>query len=404
MMNIIFLGGFFPEDVLKEVVSKSKQVVQNASNNFQWAFINGLKQNLNNGLTLITAPFIGYYPFYYSDLYFQNSYFSFDNKSENVIVGFLNVPVLKNIFKYYNIHKHLNQNCSKYLENNVIIIYSLNLAYLAAAFKVKKNNPSIKVYLIITDLPDYPADCSLFYRLYLKYIEKKFVYDCIHKADGFVLLTDKMAKHLPISNKPWVRVEGLYDVSSETDCSNFKKEEYKTILYTGTLDFRYGITNLLDAFNQIKEDNYRLWICGGGVGQEAVVKACEKDSRIKYFGTVGKQKIIELQKKATILVNPRNNLGDYNSFSFPSKTMEYFASGTPTLLYRLDGIPQEYFQYCYTIDDNSIVSFTEAIKNVLKKTPLELEEKGKKARNFILNTKTSFIQCKKVIDMINNYK
>ena len=99
---------------------------------------------------------------------------------------------------------------------------------------------------------------------------------------------------------------------------NFKKEEYKTILYTGTLDFRYGITNLLDAFNQIKEDNYRLWICGGGVGQEAVVKACEKDSRIKYFGTVGKQIIIELQKKATLLVNPRNNLGDYNSFSFPS--------------------------------------------------------------------------------------
>jgi hypothetical protein len=138
MKNIIFLGGFFPEDVLKEVVSKSKQVVQNAANNFQWAFINGLKQNLNNGLTLITAPFIGYYPFYYSELYFQNSYFSFDDKSENVIVGFLNVPVLKNIFKYYNIHKHLNQICSKYLENNVIIIYSLNLAYLAAAFKVKK--------------------------------------------------------------------------------------------------------------------------------------------------------------------------------------------------------------------------------------------------------------------------
>ncbi len=139
------------------------------------------------------------------------------------------------------------------------------------------------MYLIITDLPDYPADCSLFYRLYLKYFEKKFVYDYIHKADGFVLLTDKMAKHLPISNKPWVRVEGLYDVSSETDCSNYKKEEYKTILYTGTLDFRYGITNLLDAFNQIKEDNYRLWICGGGVGQEAVVKACEKDSLIIVY-------------------------------------------------------------------------------------------------------------------------
>jgi glycosyltransferase involved in cell wall biosynthesis len=277
------------------------------------------------------------------------------------------------------------------------------LPYLKAALKLKKRNPSVKICLIITDLPDYPADCSFLYRLYLKYFEKKIVFDCIRKADAFVLLTDKMAKHLNIGYKPWVRIEGLYDNVNETDFINVKKEQYKTILYTGTLDLRYGIDKLLEAFSQIEEDNYRLWICGGGeIGKNLVIKASEKDTRIKYFGIVVKDTIVELQKKATILVNPRNTEGEYNEFSFPSKTMEYFASGTPTLLYKLAGIPEEYFKYCYTVDDNSIDSFAEAIKRVCEMEPLNLMRKGKKARDFILNSKTSLIQCEKVVKMLNN--
>ena len=52
MEDIVFLGGFFPKDVLREITKKSKGVIQNAANNFQWAFINGLDQNLGQNISI----------------------------------------------------------------------------------------------------------------------------------------------------------------------------------------------------------------------------------------------------------------------------------------------------------------------------------------------------------------
>ena len=38
-------------------------------------------------------------------------------------------------------------------------------------------------------------------------------------------------------------------------------------------------------------------------------------------------------------VNPRQNNEEFTKYSFPSKTMEYLASGVPVVAYKLDGIP-----------------------------------------------------------------
>ena len=41
-------------------------------------------------------------------------------------------------------------------------------------------------------------------------------------------------------------------------------------------------------------------------------------------------------------MNPRSADAEYTKYSFPSKTIEYLATGVPVVMNRLPGIPEEY--------------------------------------------------------------
>lgn len=401
-MNIIFLGGFFPEQYTSLIINKSKLQVQNAANTFQWTFIKGLEQNLNRPIKLITALFIGWYPKYYKDLIISKAYFSNNDEAvSGVMVGFLNLPLIKNIFKFLNLKIAINQLITT-ANRNVIYIYSIARPYLKAALEVKSKNPNIVICVIITDFYDWKENNSLFNKFSLKSIISSKNLKLLDKVDCFVVLTDETANYLNLKHKPWIRIEGMYDERACRPIENILNDNVtKIILYTGTLEFPYGIKELLEAFNLIKSKDYRLWICGAGTGKKIVQSRAKKDERITYFGIVDKEKIMELQSKATILVNPRNTIGEYNKYSFPSKTMEYFASGTPALLYKLNGIPEEYFNYCYTVRDNEVETLSKAIYDTCQLDPTILKKKGESARDFILKNKIAKIQCGKVLNMIN---
>ena len=403
-MNLIFLGGFFPKQYISSILKKSKLQIQNAANNFQWAFINGLEQNLDQPIKLITAPFIGWYPKFYKDLIIRTKYLTNKNNIDvGIMVGFLNLPQIKHVFRFLNLYKNLKKLLSS-TQENIIIVYSLDFSLLKSALLLKKNNPKLKICVIITDCYDYNENSNKFHKLYLKYIYNPILNNFLSQIDLFVVLTDKIVDLLKLQNKPWVRIEGIFDENSNIQKININKNRsIKIVLYTGTLEYPYGIKQLLDAFKLIEDPDYRLWICGGGTGITLVNNRALYDNRIQYYGIVSTEKITELQAAATILVNPRNNIGEYNKYSFPSKTIEYLASGTPTLIYKLDGIPEEYFDYCFTVKDNEINSLANAIYCTCQMNPSFLKEKGENARNFILANKTAKIQCGKVMKMIESF-
>ena len=408
LMNLLFVGGFFPEQFTTYILNKSKLQVQNAANSFQWAFIKGLEQNLKSPIKLITAPFIGWYPKYYSDLFCSaKSFLNNEDLNSGFMVGFINLPIIKNIFRFFNLYSAITKFLS-HNEQNVLIVYSIDFSILKAAISVKRRNPNTSICVIITDCYDWKENKSYLHKLKLKNVFKPLPLKLLSEVDCFVVLTDKMVDYLKLGNKPWVRIEGLYNDNRNNHFASIHKDTtFKIVLYTGTLEYPYGILELLEAFKLIKSEDYRLWICGSGSGSQMVINCAKADERITYYGIVDRQKIDELQSKATILVNPRNTIGEYNKYSFPSKTMEYLASGTPALLYKLDGIPDEYFDYCYTVEDNKVESLAKAIFDICQLDPTILKSKGLTAREFIIKNKNSTIQCNKVLEMItklNNKK
>jgi glycosyltransferase involved in cell wall biosynthesis len=207
-----------------------------------------------------------------------------------------------------------------------------------------------------------------------------------------------MRDRLPVKKDSWLLMEGIYDESKRLEKTI--KSEHKVVLYTGNLSKRYGILELLNAFRQIEDDNYRLWICGNGDGKEDVISMAMMDKRIEYKGVLSHDEVLLLQKQATILVNPRSSAGEYTKYSFPSKTMEYLASGTPTIMCHLPAIPKEYDDYLFYFTDESAEGIKDKIVEVCSKSNDELMSFGKKAADFILNNKTPKIQMGRVLSFI----
>ena len=179
-------------------------------------------------------------------------------------------------------------------------------------------------------------------------------------------------------------------------------ESIKNILYTGTLHRKFGILNLVDAFMNTSNENYRLQICGIGDSESEICEAAKKDHRICFLGKVDREKILELQLKATVLVNPRQNNESFTKYSFPSKNIEYLSSGTPVIAYMLDGMPLEYRDYIISPENNSIQALTKVIEMVCQLSYLERKQIGDKGKYYVINEKNSKKQTKKIVDMINN--
>ena len=75
-------------------------------------------------------------------------------------------------------------------------------------------------------------------------------------------------------------------------------------------------------------------------------------------------------------------------------------SGTPMIGYKLEGIPEEYYDYYYTIPDMSLESMREVISNVLSSPNSVLFNKAQSAYSFIVNNKTAKSQIKRLVDFL----
>src|SRR5699024_551254 len=114
-----------------------------------------------------------------------------------------------------------------------------------------------------------------------------------------------------------------------------------------------------------------------------------------------RKKILELQKTSTVLINPRPNNEEYTKYSFPSKIMEYMSSGRPMIAYKLDGMPEEYLKYFYPVTETqSGDGLYNTLRDVLSKTPDELDKKGSCAKEFVLTLKNKKTQTFKILDLL----
>jgi len=318
-------------------------------------------------------------------------------------VGFINLPIIKqiciSIMMFINILVWLVKN---YNDKEKIIIYDgayvslIPLISLATfLFRCKKVPIICDIYSYMANVNDSRENISFKTRIVSKVISW-----FLSQADGYVFLTDEMAKVINTKNKPYIVVEGIVDNSPKI-FENKKTNKKKIIMYAGALKKEYGLENLIKGFMDFNNKEAELWIFGAGSYSNDIINYQKKDCRIKFYGSVSNEEILEKEQQATLLINPRPIDKEFVKYSFPSKNMEYMASGTPVLTTKLPGMPKEYYDYIYTIDGNDASSITNALKGVFHNNLESLKEKGKKAQEFVLEKKNNVFQSKRIIEFCN---
>lgn len=321
-----------------------------------------------------------------------------NGKSLDINVEYKNIRYFDILSKRRAMVKEAKKWAKAQTDDLTVFVYSMHTPFLAAALSIKKILPNTKIVLLVPDLPQFMDLGMSKIKKVLKAIDWRYIKSAISKIDKFVLYSKHMAEFLGLKKEKWCVLEGSIN---EADVLEEKpqKGEKKAVMYSGVTDLRYGIPELLDAFNLIEDENYELWITGTGNAKHLIEERAKKDSRIKYLGFLPSRKDLLLkQKEATMLISVRKPEEKASAYCFPSKIFEYMISGNPVLSFEISGIPDEYFEYLVKMENSNPKYIADTIINVANMEKKKREELGESSRQFVLKNKNRDAQAKKLLD------
>lgn len=395
-MKIFFVGSLIDFKSMDKIVSTSKVKPSTAPVNFQYLLIKGLIfQKVD--ITVRSIPPIKSYP--------GGSLAFWGSRKEIIDFGLeikwlpvINFQFLKQISigvsTFFSLLSWLLKNnkiSSKIImESSIYPPSSIPILLLCKLFKCK-------TCVVVTDLPEIAYEnfnsknrlskYSKIFTLLIINIQKRF--DC------YILFTKYLADKIKITNKPQIVIDGFSDPNLFNELVNIKKSRTKTLMYAGALTYAYSIDNLLKAFILLKGD-YALWLFGSGECEGIIKDYIKKDKRIVFWGKRERAFVLEAQQKATLLFNLKKKTDANCIYCFPSKLFEYMASGTPVLCNRMAGIPDDYFEHFFVIDDETPLGIKATIENVINLDEKEMLKKGERAKKFVVYEKSYIYQSKKI--------
>ena len=394
-IRVFFLSTALSDEIYNQIVDQC--------NSFMPTFSGvGFDRNVAIGLSRLTeVTGVSLYPLpsypKYRSIWKAKEAYTAEN-FQCVAPAMLNLPVLKEHFFCRKVISYIKKHL-KTDETAVIVTCGLYRSLLRPAYKLKKRY-GLPVCAIVPDLPElmitYRKDYSRL-RKWLNHIDSGIGKKYRNSADAFVFLSKYMAPHVNLQKKPSVIVDGLCQIPQ---IHGKKKVHEPYILYAGKISEKFGVDKLVEGFRRANISQMKLYLCGDGDYAPTLRQISQQDLRIQYLGLVPHEQVLSLEVGAVLLVDPRPTDDEIVKMSFPSKIIEYMASGTPVLTTNLPCFSEEYLQYQYRIQKESAVGIQEALMAVFSKTPQEREALGQAAKLFVLENKTLDKQCGKIFSLL----
>lgn len=397
-LSVFYFGGVCNESKFEETISRSKVKPSNSSEIFELNVLRGLQATKEVDFRIVSTEIIATYPNGYK-LFLKKRIDCLFEDTKTLILPSINLPLLKP----WIYSKKLKREFKKWIKDTqntdrCVLTYGLYSYATKQLLKLcKKHN--IKSVLIMTDSPSFSLrnydEFSSFARYAKQKVKRINLYN-EQRFDGYVFLTDYFSELVP--NKPYIIVEAISSQDFISKAIAFLDDKF-IVMYAGTLYKTYGIDVLIEAFKTVP-DNCELWIFGSGEYTDAVKKAAIVNDKIKFYGRVSRQTILDYEKKASLLVLTRLPNDEYTKYSFPSKIVEYMLSGTPVLTTKLLGIPNEYFDYVFTIDECSAFELSSKITSLSLTDKKTMCEFGDRAARFVSNNKNYIVQGNKILKFL----
>ncbi|NLB55023.1 MAG: glycosyltransferase family 4 protein, partial [Lentisphaerae bacterium] len=343
--ELLVIGKIYDQELERLLLQISRIGVPNSINTVQINLVRGMCAHLGNAnVKILSTGISGLYPHNCTKAFIAGRNLRLDSQVRGRFIGYINLPIFKEISATLGIIIHALKwlyNTRKNADTRIVLTYNLYTPILLAIRLLKVFSPKLSTLLVFGDLAgEYIATSGrkgLF--LHLEKYDYDFQLRLANKFDAYGLCTKWMTEAIDCTNKPYCIVEVIVDSSIDKNMkAPISSSEFrKVIMYAGTLKKEYNIDLLLEALSLLKQQDYELWIYGSGEAEieREIRKLATQDERIKFFGYVSKDEILEAQAKADVFVNPRTNSGVFTKYSFPSKTAEVILSERPLVCFKL---------------------------------------------------------------------
>lgn len=228
--------------------------------------------------------------------------------------------------------------------------------------------------------------------------EQRWQTHIIEASDGLVVLSGHTARDLRY-RQPWIKIDGGVSDDWSTDMATVQVHP-KTVLYAGTPAYVSGARLLLDAFARIEDPDMRLVFAGRG-GLDAEVRAAATlDPRISVLGFIPRGEMQRALASATVLVNPRLSDAEENRHNFPSKILDYLASGRPVITTLAGDLDPAYSEVAIPLRDETPDALAVLLQQVCELPESVLATIGGRGRDFVLDKRRWVNQAAEVYRFI----
>lgn len=394
-MKILYFGTVCHIDHYEKLIKNCKKKPTVATVVFESALLEGFQKN-GAEVEIHSFPMVPTFP--------NSRLLHFGGTEELLKCGYpcrwlntVNIPFLKQWSRRADARRILKRWARENAGDGVILTYSIP-PFLAKDIVEFGRKYRVKTAAIV---PDLPANMYLNHKgnplvdaVKNRYLNRSLQYQAAF--DGYIYLAEAMRDAIA-PGKPYMVMEGILNAGSVPDCP---KASPRAVMYAGRLHEKYGVMNLVDAFDRLHMPDTELWLFGEGTAVADIQERAKQNPQIRYFGRVSREEILRREAEATLLVNPRSVKDAFTRYSFPSKTIEYMYSGTPLLTTKLEGIPEEYFDYVFSAEDNDPALLADALRDALSLPEDALREMGAKARRFICERKNAAAQSKRILHFL----
>ena len=259
------------------------------------------------------------------------------------------------------------------IEDYVIFTDTINPICIRTATMISR----LKQIPTIGLCTDSPSNISGTNRAYTLYLLKQAA-----RCYGYIALTTDLNELFNPNHKPALIIEGI--VENEEKDANLMSEKAPYFFFGGALLEKYGVFNLIKAFKMLNKPEIDLYLCGHSGSNEKIREEIKDYPNIHFLGILPVMNVLHYEMYALANVNPRPFTLDLDKLSIPSKTLEYLASGVPTISVKNSKLQRYFEEEAIWSKSGSPEDLLFCLERVISLTKKERKELGDRAKKKVL--------------------
>ncbi|MBZ9753159.1 glycosyltransferase [Deinococcus sp. HMF7604] len=296
------------------------------------------------------------------------------------LLSYVNLPVFKTLtlicaFLFHGFVAAFKHRPTFIMTYNFSLFLSISARIVSRMLKI----PYVPI-IYDMDIPGQTVSKNLYRQLDFVYAKTR-----LDASDGVIVISERIANDF-LKRAPYLLIEGGVAEIGNPFRRTLSGGPF-LIFFAGALEEYNGVDVMLEAVDLLKDMDYKFVIAGSGQLKDLVVRHAQENPNIEFLGFVSGDMIRTYLQQAHVLINHRSYNRISSPYVFPSKLIEYMASGLPTISTRFEGLPPDYERYLVLLDDETPEALARALRYVAEHDD-EAQALGLGAQQFVSKQKT----------------